>query len=691
MAAAYRLGVDVGGTFTDVVLVEFASRQLFRVKTPSTPRDPSVGVLDGVRRACAQAGIEPGSIDALIHGTTVATNALLEGRGARVGLITTQGFRHVLYVARSRTPGPLAGWITMAVPEPPAALEHTVEARARMDAHGDVVTELDEFDLRVQLRDLLTTHKVETLCVSLLHSYANPEHERRVRELAHEIAPHVPVTLSSEVLPELGEYERTLTATVNAWVGPKVSHYLDGLQAGLTKQQIRATVHILRSDGGMLAISEAREKPAHLLLSGPAGGVVGALGVAQQSNFANVLTCDVGGTSTDVALCRGGAPEITRETQVGALSVRVPSVDVRSVGAGGGSIAHVPRLTRALRVGPHSAGAEPGPACYGRGGSEPTVTDAHVVLGYLPPRLLGGAMELDADAARRAVQPIADALGLDLLQAAAGIVHIANENMLGALRLVSVQRGFDPREFALMAFGGAGPLHANALGRLIGSAPIVVPPAPGLLCAMGDVFSNLREDFSSSVLRTFDALTAEALATLLEELGGRAVAWLERNSVAPDAREVQYQVDVRYFRQGHALHLAVDPAVVRRDGLRGLGQRFDEQHARWYGFSLDTGLHEVVSARAIAIGRTAAPVLARLSAAPSADAADALVDPTHLAYFDGQLRPTPIYQRDRLLAGHQLTGPAIIVEMDSTTLIEPGWQATVDAGANILIRGVGAP
>jgi N-methylhydantoinase A len=690
MAAAYRLGVDVGGTFTDTVLVDQASGQIFTVKTPSTPRDSSLAVLEGIRQACLQAGIEPRSIDALVHGTTVATNALLEGRGARVGLVTTQGFRHVLHVARSRTPGPLAGWITMPVREPLAALEHTVEAKGRMDANGVVVAELDESDLRVQLRDLFSTADVETLCVSLLHSYANPEHEHRVRALAYEVAPHVPVTLSSEVLPELGEYERTLTATANAAVGPTVSAYLDRLQARLNEHQVQANAHILRSDGGMFSIAEARNKAAHLLLSGPAGGVIGALGVAQRSNFLHILTCDVGGTSTDVALCRGGAPEVARQTEVGALSVRVPSVDVRSVGAGGGSIAHVPRLTRALRVGPRSAGAEPGPACYGRGGTEPTVTDAHVVLGYLPPRLLGGAMTLDTEAARRAVQPIADALGLDCFQAAAGIVDIANENMLGALRLVSVQRGFDPREFALMAFGGAGPLHANALGRLLGCSPIVVPRSPGLLCAMGDVFSNLREDFSVSVLRTFDTLTPEALAGQLEALGSRATEWLERNGVAPESREVQYQIDVRYYRQGHALQQSVDPAKLRGAGLTVQATRFDEQHQRLYGFSLEDGLHEVVSARAIAIGHTPVPVPARLGQAPSSDAADALLDSQHLASFEGRRIQTPIYDRDRLLAGQQVSGPAIIVEMDSTTLIEPGWQATIDEYADILIRPAGA-
>jgi N-methylhydantoinase A len=683
--APFRLGVDVGGTFTDVVLLDVASGRQFRAKTPSSPRDPSDGVITGVRSACAQAGISPTTLDVVVHGTTVATNALLEGRGARVGLVTTQGFRHVLHVARSRTPGPLAGWITMPVPQPPAALEHTIEARGRMDARGTVIAELDERDLRAQLHELVTKAQIETLCVSLLHAYANPKHEQRVRELAHEIAPTVPVTLSSDVLPELGEYERTLTATIDAWVGPRVRQYLDGLQTRLNDEHIAAPVHILRSDGGVMVLGEGRHKAAHLLLSGPAGGVVGAVAVAHDSSFPNILTCDVGGTSTDVALCRGGAPETSRQTRVGDLSVHVPSVDVRSVGAGGGSIAHVPPLTRALRVGPRSAGAEPGPACYGRGGVEPTVTDANVVLGYLPPRLLGGEMVLDVDAAKRAVQPIADALGLDLMQAAAGIVHIANENMLGALRLVSVQRGFDPREFALMAFGGAGPLHANALGRLIGATPVIIPRGPGLLCALGDVYSNFREEFSRSVLHTFDNMTAESLATDLEELGSRADAWLERYGIAESAREVQCEVDVRYYRQGHALQQSLDAAMLRRDGLAGLGERFDEQHQQLYGFNLANALREVVSARAIAIGHTPRPAVECLEDALTTDPAEARISLSHEAYFDGQLRPTTIYDRDRLKAGHQVPGPAIIVEMDSTSLVEPGWQATIDKHANILI------
>jgi N-methylhydantoinase A len=573
--------------------------------------------------------------------------------------------------------------------EPPAALEHTIEARERLDARGGVVAELDETALRADLRELLDGQSVDALCVSLLHSYANPRHERRVRELAREVAPEVPVTLSSDVLPELGEYERTLTAAINAWVGPEVRRYLDRLQTRLGAERIKSPVNMLRSDGGLMSLEQAHEKPAHILLSGPAGGVVGALWSAHQAGLSNILTCDVGGTSTDVALCQGGAPDITRQTEVGPHSVRVPSVDVRSVGAGGGSIASVAPLTGALRVGPRSAGAEPGPACYGRGGTEPTLTDANVVLGYLPPRLLGGEMVLDVEAARRAIQTIADALRLEVVDAAAAIVHIANENMLGALRLVSVQRGHDPRDFALLAFGGAGPLHGNALGRLLGSTPVVIPPGAGLLCALGDVSTTFREEFSRSVLRTFDDLTPSDLVRTLEELGAQAEAWFVQQSVAPGGREVRFEIDVRYFRQGHALTQSVELQQLRGRGLSALAQAFDDDHDRRYGFRLADALREIVVARAVALGATPALPAVKLAEAPSADASAARIDqrPTfHEAYFDGRWLTTPVYERARLLAGHSLAGPAVVVEMDSTTLIEPGWEGTVDRQGTILIR-----
>ena len=502
----YRLGVDVGGTFTDLFLVsEGNGGAQFRVKTPSTPHDPSEGVLTGVRRICDEAGIEVGELQNILHGTTVATNAVLESKGARVGLITTKGFRQILHLARSQTPGPLAGWIIMIKPDPPASLADTREAVERLDARGNVIVPVDEAQIEEIVHDLVGSG-IESLTVALVNSYVNAAHEEQVGAIVERLYPGFPVTLSAQVLPEIREYERAVTACMNSYVRPKVESYVGRLQSELQAIGAKADVNILRSDAGLMTTREAARNPIYAVLSGPSGGVAGALFVAGKAGFDDILTFDMGGTSTDVALCQNGQPTIGRETSISHFRIRVPSVDVHTVGAGGGSIAHVPQLTKALRVGPESAGAAPGPAAYGRGGELPTVTDANVVLGHLPPQLLGGEMSLDVEAARTAVQTIADAMGLGSAEEAAeGMLAIVNENMAGALRLVSVQRGHDPRDFALVAYGGAGPLHANAVARLMGSFPVLVPPAPGLLCAIGDLVADFRDEFAQTYIRVLSA------------------------------------------------------------------------------------------------------------------------------------------------------------------------------------------
>src|SRR6478672_10337370 len=534
---AYRLGVDVGGTFTDLFLVGDGNGDgggRFRVKTPSTPADPSEGVLTGVQRICAEAGIDVGDIRNILHGTTVATNAVLESKGARVGLITTQGFQQILHLARSQTPGPLAGWIIMIKPDPPASLADTREAVERMDHAGQTIVPVDVQQVEGVVRDLVESG-VETLTVALINSYVSGAHEREIGEIVERLYPGFPVTLSSEVLPEFREYERALTACMNSYVRPKVADYVNRLQEQLNGIGAAADVNILRSDAGLMTTREAARNPIYGVLSGPSGGVAGALYVATKAGYDDILTFDMGGTSTDVALCQNGQPTIGRETAIGHFKIKVPSVDVHTVGAGGGSIAHVPELTKALRVGPQSAGADPGPAAYGKGGTEPTVTDANVVLGYLPPSLAGGEIALDVDAARAAVQTVADAMGLESVEAAAaGIVDIVNENMLGGLRLVSVQQGFDPREFALVAFGGAGPLHANALGRLTGAWPVIVPPSPGVLCALGDATTSLRDESARTVLRRFADLTGGELAQILRSRSAAASERLVQQGIPGD-------------------------------------------------------------------------------------------------------------------------------------------------------------
>ena len=681
---AFRLGVDVGGTFTDLFLVgDDGSGTQYRVKTPSTPADPSQGVLVGVRRICEESGVAVGDLQNILHGTTVATNAVLESKGARVGLITTQGFAQILHLARSQTPGPLAGWIIMEKPDPPASLADTREAIERMGPRGETVVEVDEAQVEGIVRDLVESG-VESLTVGLINSYVNPAHEERIGEIVERLYPGFPVTLSAHVLPEFREYERTLTACMNSYVRPKVATYIDGLQKELKAIGATGDVNILRSDAGLMTTTEAARNPIYGILSGPSGGVAGALYVARKAGFEDILTFDMGGTSTDVALCQDGEPTIGRETSISHHRIKVPSVNVHTVGAGGGSIAHVPELTKALRVGPQSAGADPGPASYGRGGEEPTVTDANVVLGHLPPRLLGGEMELDVEAARASVQTIADAMGLGSVEEAAeGILAIVNENMAGALRLVSVQRGHDPREFALVAYGGAGPLHANAVAEIMGSFPVLVPPAPGLLCAIGDLVADFRDEFAQTYIRVLGDADAAEVGAILDGLGARALEWLTGEGIPEDARTITYTADMRYHRQGYEIPVTIDPDEARA-GLDGLEERFNALHEQLYGFRMPGTACEIVNLRAIGSGAVPKPELP-VGEAGDADASGAVAE-EHEIVFKGERLPTKIYDRAKLAPGNRFDGPAIVTEFDSTTVVLPGYAAEVDVNFNILIN-----
>lgn len=679
---SYRLGIDVGGTFTDLLLVDEKNGRTWSAKVPSTPKDQSVGVLQGLERVCKSAGIPPTAIGHVMHGTTVATNTVLTSSGAKVGLVTTKGYRQVLQIARSFVPGGLGGWVIYNKSLPMAPLALTIEADERVDARGDVVRPLDEAALRASLEGLRTA-KIEALTVSLINAFANDAHERRIREIATSVLPGVPVSLSSEVVPEMQEYERTVTTVANSYVRPVVQRYVHNLQKKLASRAGEVKLHILRSDGGLASAASAEEYPVNLLMSGPAGGVTGALWVALQAGFPNLLTVDVGGTSTDVALIMNGVPRLRRETTVGDVTVRASSVDIRSVGAGGGSIAHVPELTKALRVGPQSAGADPGPAAYGRGGVEPTVTDANVVLGYLPAmQRLGGDLELKRDLAAKAVGKVAAALGKSLEGAAQGIYDIVNENMVGALRLVSVEQGHDPRDYALIAFGGAGPLHANALSRLLGSWPSIIPPGPGVLCALGDATTALRDESARTFIRKFSETTPAEIGRILARHSAAAAAALLREKVPAKEMRHSYQVDVRYHGQGLRLTIDIDLKDLKKRGLKAISEPFDAEHKRLFTFALPLE-HEFVALRASVQGRgitVKRPAIARGSRDPKAAACGKQV-----VHIDGRRMQATVYERTRLKAGNRIKGPAIVIEMDSTTVILPRHTGRVDKLGNILI------
>jgi N-methylhydantoinase A len=682
---SYRLGVDVGGTFTDLLLINEESGETHTAKVPSTPEDSSIGVLNGVDQICDESGVDPTMVRRVMHGTTVATNAVLTGRGARVGLITTRGYKHTLQVARSFCPGGLGGWVSYMKKPLLAPLELTIEADERIGADGSVVSGLDRSALKADLQALKNTGQVEALTICFINAYVNGDHEVEARNVAREVFGDMPISISSEVVPEMQEYERTETTVVNSYVRPEVSTYINNLQKSLEETMgDHLQLSILRSDGGLASSRGAAESPVNLLLSGPAGGVTGAIYFCSRAGYDDILTFDMGGTSTDVALIQNSKARIRRETRVGDVTVRAPSVDVRTVGAGGGSIAFVPELTKALRVGPESAGAVPGPAAYMKGGEAPTVCDANVVLGYLPSDVqLGGKMAIYKEAAEKAVQQVADGMGISLMEAAEGIIKIVNESMFGALRLVSVEQGFDPRDFALVAFGGAGPLHGNAMGILTESWPVIVPPGPGVLCAYGDATTAVQDEASRTYVSMAEDLTAEQLMADLEELHERAAASLDADGIPRSEQEVIYQADVRYAGQAFQITMDFSGPDLLDKGLALLTDRFDNEHEQLFTFALGED-HELVMIRAI-VQAPARSIVQEAVGRADADLEDCRIHDSRF-YYDGAWHEAVIYDRDLLHTGLVVPGPAIVGEMDSTTVILPGYEARVDEIGNLLIN-----
>lgn len=681
----YRLGVDVGGTFTDLLLINEESGTTHTAKVPSTPEDSSIGVLNGIARICQESGIDPKEVNRVMHGTTVATNAVLTGKGAKVGLVTTSGYEDTLQVARSFCPGGLGGWVSFVKKPLLAPLELTIGAEERIGADGAIVRELDEDKFRADLTTLRAKGGIEALTICFINAYINNQNEKRAQVIAAEIFDDVPISISSDVVPEMQEYERTETTVVNSYVRPEVSNYVKNLQNALDEKMGEGTqLSILRSDGGLASARASGESPVNLLMSGPAGGVTGAIYFCQRAGYDNILSFDMGGTSTDVALIQNSKARVRRETIVGDVRVRAPSVDVRTVGAGGGSIAFVPELTKALRVGPESAGAVPGPACYMKGGELPTVCDANVVLGYLPSDVqLGGNMQINRDASLKAVQTVADAIGIDLMEAAEGIIKIVNEAMFGALRLVSVEQGYDPRDFALVGFGGAGPLHANALGILSDAWPVIVPPGPGVLCAYGDATTQVQDEAARTYLMMAADLSDTQLADDLHALKQRVAESLLADGISTDQQDVIYQADLRYAGQAFQITVDFTEQELKAKGVSLLTEAFDAEHEQLFTFKLDDG-HEVLMIRALA--RAQAHAIAEKTIGDAgASLSDCEIQDTRF-YATGEWHQAKIYDRSKLHTGLEVPGPGIISEMDSTTVVLPGYIAKVDSVGNLLIK-----
>ena len=680
-----QIGVDIGGTFTDIVALDRAGR-LSLTKVPSTPKDLLDGIAAAVQRVLALAGARPFDVERFIHGTTVATNAVLEQKGPVTAILTTEGFEDVLELGRMKRSRMYDLEMDPEVPAFLAPRRRRVGVPERLDAKGRVLVPLDEAAVGAAVQGL-RAQGVQAIAVCYLFSFVNPAHERRTREIITEQAPEISVSLSSDVDPTFREYERLCVTAFDAYLGPVVKRYLAGLADTLRALGVPGVPLIMRSRGGIVSAALAARQPVTLFLSGPAGGVIGAGFAAERSGVRDFVSLDMGGTSNDVAMVREGKPLLASEGAIGPYPVRTPMVDVNTIGAGGGSIAWIDAVG-GLRVGPRSAGAEPGPACYGRGGDEATVTDASVVLGYLnPARFAGGSMTLDVAAAERAIAKIGERLSVDTVAAAAGIHRVVNARMADQIRLVTIKRGYDPRQFSLVVLGGAGPVHGAALAEEMGMAEVLVPEAPGVLAAFGLLAAAIEHHHARTLQARTDLADLDAINHCLSELDAAGHARMRDEGVPAREVRVAYAADMRYVGQAYELEVPL-AAPVRSERVLEIVAAFHAVHERVYGYARAQQPVEFVNFRAVHTYPLPTPTVA--PAARVRGTLDNARTGRRRAYF-GAYVPTAIYERARLPLGARLAGPAIVEQDDTTTVIPPGCEALVDESANLRIRKVSAP
>jgi N-methylhydantoinase A len=678
----YRVTVDTGGTFSDFVYLNEESGEVTISKVPSTPDDPSRAILAGVEQLIDK-DIEPTDIAFFCHGTTVGTNALLESKGVRTGLLITEGFRAIYPVGEQARPYGAALFDVMF--DKPALLvpqSRTGEVKERVDFRGRVLRPLDEAALRATVREL-AAQKIESLAVCLLFSFLHPEHEHRVREIVLEEMPGCSISLSSEIVPQIREYYRLSTTVINAYLQPILARYIAQLDrrlndAGLTTRQ----KYIMQSNGGMATFAAAARKAVTTVLSGPAGGVTAGAYACRMTGFKNIITFDMGGTSCDVALIKDGEPFVASRGKIEGRDLALPMMDINTVSAGGGTIARVDRFG-VLQVGPDSAGAVPGPACYSRGGDMPAITDCNLVMGHLSAEnFLGGQMRLDAAAARRAVEEkIAKPLGMQVDEAAEGIVRIIDVKMEEAIKAISTMRGHDLRDFMLLAFGGAGPVHAGRMARDLGMAGMIVPLYPGVYSAIGLIMSDVKHDYIQSKMTQISELSAADVNGMFGRLEEHAAAELREDGFSAAAVVIQRALDMRYAGQGYEITMPCD--VIADRGLGPLRQKFDDQHKIMFGHSAPEEPVEIVSYRVRGVGRVPPVEMPRFKRTGTT-LADALREKRH-ARFDGEAIDCPVYQRERLDVGLTLHGPAILDQFDCTTVIYPGQTARVDEYKNLIV------
>jgi N-methylhydantoinase A/oxoprolinase/acetone carboxylase beta subunit len=691
-----RLGVDVGGTFTDLIYVDDESGAVLVHKLPTTPDDPSRGTVQGIRELTAQAGETPAALDQVFHGTTIATNIVIEHNGARVGLITTEGYRDILHIARHKKPLNFSNYQDLPWQRYPIVRRrYRLTVPERITRDGEVLVPLDEEKAREQVRKLKEA-EVEALAVCFLFSFLNPEHEARVAEIVREEFPEAFLSVSSEVLPQYREYERFSTVCLNAYIGPKVASYVRRLEDELRALDVRTGVHLMTSASGVSTTEAATARPVNLLMSGPVAGVVGGIWAGKQAGYENVITLDVGGTSADIGLAQGGKLRMKHllDTKVGPYQAMIPMVDVDTIGAGGGSIAYVDG-GGIFRVGPRSAGADPGPAAYGRGGTEATATDAMVVLGWLRPEaFLGGGMELEPDRARRAFEEgPAQALGMSVEEAAMGAVQILTHSMVQSIEENSVRKGFDPRDFALVAEGGAGPLFAAQIALEVGTPTVLVPPYPGVTAAMGLLATDMVYEYVATSYQRLSALDTPELEKRFADLEEEARRQLDEDGVPADRRLVQRVVDARYAGQGYELRVDVGSGTIDEQWAEKLRADFHDIHEREYSRRFEDSDIEVPNIRVRGVGLM--PPLEKVEVESGEDAPpEGALRYEGPAWFrvQGELKEveTSYYDRSSLKAGNRLQGPTIVHQYDSTTVIPPGLTASIDGYGNIVIATGGA-
>ncbi|MFX1539978.1 MAG: hydantoinase/oxoprolinase family protein [Promethearchaeota archaeon] len=677
-----RIGIDIGGTFTDVLLLDSTGKR-WHVKVRSTPHDSSQGVINGLHKVLDLAHIQPEKVRYLLHGTTVATNTVLQRKGAKIGLITTKGFEDILHIGRQQRTSLYDLFVKPVAPLIPR--KHIVGVEERILADGTVHLPLTEKQAKKATQRL--SQNVEAIAICLLFAYQNPKHEKELLTQFRKHHPQLPVTISSSILPEYREYERMSTTVLNAYVAPVLAKYLQHLDSALISMGLQTPMLIMQSHGGVLQSQLAREQAVRLLFSGLAGGSLGGRYTSQIMNLPNVITFDMGGTSTDVSLITNGQVRETSEGHIDGLPCRVPMVDVETVGAGGGSIAWIDE-GNILRVGPHSAGANPGPAAYGSGGQDPTVTDANLLLGRLNPEyFLGGDIPLHSKLAKSAIKQLSRQLSLSTEECAFGIIRVVNANMERAIRIVSIQRGYDPRDFALVAFGGAGPMHGWALAKSLGIPRVIVPLAPGLHSALGLLTTNLRSDQSQTVLVSTESLNIKQLQDTYKKLENQLRKLLDTQGVPKQSIMISRLADLRYRGQAYEITIQGSGGRISKRWLNTLVADFHRQHKQQYGYATTSAPVTIVNLRVVASGP-----MPSLKPAEAFQKQSKLPEPKmqRKVYYEevGKFIETPIFERTSLGLGSKVNGPAIIEQVDSTTIVHPDTRAVVRLGGNLVLEAI---